>query len=111
MKEFRRQIDDKTFTNFRLGENAKENHMIIDDADKNDWWVHIDGLPSAHCIIEKSEIDILDLDFASSLIRNISKYKNQKNLRFCYTQVKNLKKTKNPGEVKLLKKPEIYVLI
>ena len=110
MKEIRRYIDDKSFVNYRLGENAKENHLIIDDADKDDWWFHIDGHPSAHCIIERVDIDTLDMEFASELIRKNSKHKEQKNLRFCFTQVKNLKKTKNPGEVKLLKKPEIFVL-
>ena len=110
MKEFKRKINEDNFVLYRLGENAKDNHQIISDADPEDWWVHIDGLASAHCIIEKIEIDELDLEFASSHIRDNSKYKTHKNLRFCYTQVKNLKKTKNPGEVKLLKNPEIYIL-
>ena len=110
MKEFKRKIDENNFVLYRLGENAKDNHQIISDADPEDWWVHIDGQPSAHCIIEKIDIEIIDIHFASDLIRESSKYKNQKNLRFCYLKVKNLKKTKNPGEVKLLKNPEIYIL-
>ena len=39
--------------NYILGENSKENHVIIDYADKNDIWVHLNDYPSAHCIIEQ----------------------------------------------------------
>lgn len=109
MKEFKRIIDDSNFVNYRLGENANENHKIIDDADKEDWWFHIDGYPSGHCIVEKIDIDIEDIRFASNIVKENSKYKNHKNLRICYTQVKNLKKTKNPGEVKLLKNPQTFI--
>jgi predicted ribosome quality control (RQC) complex YloA/Tae2 family protein len=81
MKEFKRMIDDSNFVNYRLGENAHENHELIDDADKEDWWFHIDGYPSGHCIVEKINIDIEDIKFASNIVKENSKYKNQKNLR------------------------------
>lgn len=109
MKEFQRKIDNKNTINYRLGENAKENHEIIDDADKEDWWFHIDGHPSSHCIVERLVIDIDDIIFASNIVKENSKFKHIKNLRICYTQVKNLKKTKNPGEVKLLKTPSTFI--
>ena len=109
MKEFQRKLDDQTSVTYRLGENAQENHLVIDEADPEDWWFHTDGFPSGHCIVEKIDIDIEDIKFASNIIKENSKYKKQKNLRICYTQVKNLKKTKNPGEVKLLKNPETFI--
>ena len=83
MKEFKRKINEDNFVLYRLGENAKDNHQIISDADPEDWWVHIDGLASAHCIIEKIEVDELDLEFASSHIRDNSKYKTQKQRDYC----------------------------
>tara|TARA_B100000161_G_C33530565_1_gene405806 strand:- start:1065 stop:1397 length:333 start_codon:yes stop_codon:yes gene_type:complete len=109
MKEFQRKIDNVNVVNYRLGENAKENHIVVDEADPNDWWFHIDGFPSGHCIVEKIDIDLEDITFASKIIKENSKFKNHKNIRICYTQVKNLKKTKNPGEVKLLKDPEVFI--
>ena len=110
MKEFKKIDDLGNITIFRLGENAKDNHTLIDDADKNDWWFHLDGESSGHCIVEKELIDKEDIIYASSLVKEKSKLKNESKVRICYTQVKNLKKTKNPGEVILLKNPEKFVL-
>ena len=76
MKEFQRKIDDNNIVNYRLGENAKENHIIIDEADKDDWWFHIDGYSSGHCIVEKINIDIEDIKFASQIVKENSKHKN-----------------------------------
>ena len=96
---------------YRLGKNAKENHLLIDDADKNDWWFHLDNLPSGHCIVEKTEeLQISEIIFAANLVKNNSKYKNNRNLKVCYTQVKNIKKGKNPGQVILLKEPSVINL-
>ena len=99
--------------NFILGQNAKDNHAIIDIADENDWWFHLSDLPSAHCIIEKNEIEDDDIIFAYNLIIKNNKNKNKKNLVICYTQIKNIKKTRTLGEVKfkninLLYKKIIY---
>ena len=87
-----------------LGESAKENHQIIDYADENDIWVHLDDVPSAHCIIETNEIKEKYLNEAYNLIIEKSKYKSCK--KIVYTFIKNIKKTKNPGEVTFTKKPE-----
>ena len=96
-------------TSFILGQSAKENHEIIDDADINDWWFHLDDYPSGHCIIEKSEISKEDVIYASNLIKNNSKYRNLK-VKVCYTQVKNIKKTKTLGEVDILVKPNLITI-
>ena len=90
--------------NYILGENAKDNHQIIDYADGNDIWVHLDELPSGHCIIETNIIKDIYLYNAYNLIIEKSKYKYCK--KIVYTYVKNIKKTKNPGEVTFIKKPE-----
>ena len=113
MKEFQRIIENngKVETiNYVLGLNDKDNHEIIDNADENDWWFHLSDNPSAHCIVEKDEIDQEDMKFACSLIESKSKYaKNGKKNKYCYTQIKNLKKTKKAGEVIFLKEPK-YVI-
>ena len=39
----------------RLGKNKTENDQLITDASENDYWVHISGYPSGHCIISNTE--------------------------------------------------------
>ena len=95
---------------FRLGQNAKENHQLIDDADPNDWWFHLDDHPSGHVVVDSSTINKSQIYYASLLVKENSKLKNNKNVKVCYIQIKNIKKTKNPGQVKLLKKPE-YIIV
>lgn len=113
MKEFQRNIDDKTVINYRLGTNAKENHQLIDEADDEDWWFHLESEPSGHCIVERIEIDNSDVIFASQIVKDNSSRKNKKSAPIIYTQIKNIKKTKNPGEVKILdlKKLKKFTLI
>lgn len=95
---------------FRLGKNAKENHLLIDYADKDDWWFHLDNHPSGHVIVDINDISNEQIIFAAQLVKQHSKLKNHKNVKVCYLQVKYIKKTKNPGEVKLLKNPHIIIL-
>ena len=111
MKVFERTINingNDITIKYILGTNDKDNHQIIDDADPNDWWFHLNDNPSAHCIVERDEIDTEDMKFACSLIEEKSKYaKLKKRNKYCYTQIKNIKKTKKAGEVTFLKDPEI----
>jgi len=100
--------DQKTV--FRLGQNASENHQLVDESCLNDWWFHLSDFGSGHCIVEKLELTNEDIIYASNLIKENSKYKYIKKLSFCYTQVKNIKKTKNPGEVIILNKPNYFIL-
>tara|TARA_A100001015_G_scaffold310902_1_gene413109 strand:+ start:3969 stop:4337 length:369 start_codon:yes stop_codon:yes gene_type:complete len=103
MKIFKYNLNDKEIT-LRLGENAKENHQLIDDADPNDWWFHLKDYPSGHCILELEELENEVIIYASKIVKEHSKYKNKKKTEVNYLQIKNIKKTKNPGEVKLLTK-------
>lgn len=111
MKQFNRFIDEKNITiKYILGQNAIENHQIIDDADKNDWWFHLTDFPSGHCIVETDNLDKEDIIYASQLVKENSKYKNINKVSVSYLQIKDIKKTKNPGEVKLLKKANKIIL-
>ena len=111
MKEFERIIENTDIkVVYKLGQNANENHELIDYADRNDWWFHLEDYPSGHCIVERSDIEKEDIIFASTLVKENSKYKNFKNVSICYTQIKNIKKTRIPGEVKILKKPNTIIL-
>lgn len=97
---------DEVEITFRLGKNAIENHKLIDDADPNDLWFHLDGFPSGHCILEVNrinDIDSIDIIYAANLVKSHSKLKNHnKKLKVIYTNVGNLKKGKAKGEVIML---------
>lgn len=106
MKIYTLNLDNKDYI-LRLGESAKENHGLIDDADQNDWWFHLDSFPSGHCIIDSIELNNQLINYAANIVKENSKYKNLKNIKIVYLQIKDIKKTKNPGEVTLLKKGNI----
>ena len=111
MKEFERFVEDKNITiKYILGKNAQDNHNIIDNADKNDWWFHLTDFPSGHCIVETDLLDKEDIIFASNLVKDNSKYKNINKVSVSYLQIKHIKKTNKPGEVILLKKPNKVIV-
>ena len=92
---------------FKLGQNARENHLIFDQALKNDWWFHLNDFPSGHLIIESKDIIKDEIKHAAFLVKDNSKYKNLKKIKVCYTQIKNLKKGKTLGEIIINNKPLI----
>jgi predicted ribosome quality control (RQC) complex YloA/Tae2 family protein len=110
MKEYLLEDDIGEKIIFRIGQNAKENHQLIDNADKDDWWFHLSEYSSCHCIVEKIDISKIEILYAATLVKDNSKYINSKKVKICYTQVKNIKKTKNPGEVMFLKQPNIITI-
>ena len=91
----------------KLGENAKENHKLFDNALPNDWWFHLNDMPSGHLIIESKKINRSEIKCAALIVKNNSKYKNFKKVKVCYLQIKDLKKSKTDGEVILKKTPNI----
>tara|TARA_B100001248_G_C27149936_1_gene348507 strand:+ start:82 stop:399 length:318 start_codon:yes stop_codon:yes gene_type:complete len=96
--------------NIILGGNAKENHLMIDNADGNDWWFHLDDYPSGHCIVETDVLTPELISEAAYFVKMNSKYKSQKKIKVIYLQIKNIKKTKDIGEVILLKTPDIIIV-
>ena len=105
----------KIDTNFpnnpiKIGQNSKENHQIIDEAKETDIWLHLSNLPSCHAIITSingSPIERNVIIYAANLVKLNTKYKKHKAIKVDYISVKNVKKTKNPGEVILKRKPSI----
>ena len=93
----------------RVGQNAKENWLLIDDADQNDLWFHVEDQPSPHVIIEipaKCTITNATLKYAGSLCKQHSKYVNLNKVSIIYTEVKNLVKGKAAGSVTLKNSPQ-----
>jgi len=94
---------------YRLGKNAAENFQLIDDADQNDWWFHLDGHPSGHAIVDSDIIDTQMKIFAGQLVKDNSKMKNIKNIKIVFTQIKNVVKTKVIGTV-ILKQSDFFFI-
>lgn len=81
---------------FVVGKSADHNWKIIVDAEKDHYWVHADGIPSSHVIIEIDDPLDAELQYACQLCKTQTKC-NATN--YIATQVKNIKLGSKPGEV------------
>lgn len=84
---------------FVVGKSAEENWKIISEANKDYYWVHADGVASAHIIIE---IDIPlteELMYACELCKLQTKKIKDSNMKYVSTQIKNIKLGSKLGEV------------
>ncbi len=84
---------------FVVGKSAEENWKIISEADKDYYWVHADGVPSSHIIIEVDVPLTDELKYACELCRQQTKKIKNSSVKFVATQVKNIKFGSKPGEV------------
>lgn len=86
-----------------IGKNKEENWKIIDDASPTDIWFHMQDIPSCHVIlkttdpIKKISKDVLTR--CALLCKINSKAKNERKTSIIYSQIENVRKTKNVGEV------------
>jgi predicted ribosome quality control (RQC) complex YloA/Tae2 family protein len=107
------KVEDKSATDFKVfsyqdiqfgvGLNAYGNDQLRNKwSNKNDHWVHLDGIKSAHVVVKLPEGEILSADvlnFAASIVARFSQYNNEW-IPIIHTQVKNLKGvTGSPGMV------------
>lgn len=96
--------NDGTEYTIYIGENKNENWNLIDNAECNDLWFHVENLPSCHVILKcdknnkKPCIQVLKRCAYLCKIHTNS----VKSLRKCnitYTRVECLEKTNRVGEV------------
>ena len=85
-------------TQFSLGCNATENWSLLSMADKNHYWVHLDDVPSAHCIIHDDEPLAEEFEYARQLILDQTK-KAPRTAKIIHARVRNLKRGSKVGEV------------
>ena len=89
---------------FTIGKNDKDNFDIIDNANSNDIWFHLNNYPSCHVIasindiIKKKDLRYI-IKKGALLCKANSKYKSDKDLSIIYTNIKNVKKTEKIGSV------------
>jgi predicted ribosome quality control (RQC) complex YloA/Tae2 family protein len=95
--------------NIKIGSNAKDNWKLLDDADINDIWFHLESYPSSHIFLERTdklekpeslnEIPADVITICAKYCKINSKTDVIGKLRIIYTKVKNIKKGKNIGSV------------
>ena len=109
-------MDDRGVT-FLVGQNAQDNHAIIDESvSPQDLWFHLEGESSSHVVakvpLEVNEIK--DRKKRKDVIRKIAKQgailckqhsrrkSSKEKVSVMYTEIKNVTKTLVPGEVKVM---------
>jgi predicted ribosome quality control (RQC) complex YloA/Tae2 family protein len=92
-----------------IGKNARENWNLIEKSDPDDYWFHIENIPSAHIIVRKMDYsDTSDLpkticDYCKkTLIATNSHCKTLRNPKIIMTKIENIEKGKTVGSVKIL---------
>ena len=96
-----------------IGKNAKENWKLLEEANKNDIWFHLNDNSSPYVIIEYDnnyKLKHKDLKLAGRLCKAHSKEKNSKNVEVCYLEVRYVKKGQILGEAILLKEPKLLTI-
>jgi hypothetical protein len=84
---------------FRVGTSAADNWFMISCAEKDHWWVHLDGCPSAHAIIETEVIPTAEeLHYARQRILERTP-KAPRESRCIYARVKDVERGSYVGEV------------
>lgn len=116
MKTFIHSIGEINYI-IKVGSNAKENWLLIDESYPEDLWFHIDEYASAHVVVSQETNKVDDIFYPNQIIIIASDYcksnskngKNKSKVKIIYTEIKNLKKGKTIGSV-IVSKPN-YVNI
>ena len=106
-------FEDDNITIF-VGQDCKENWKLLDDADPEDRWIHLDDKPSPYVIIHRKFpeyfINKKDMQYAGELCIRYSKFKTSKREKICHLACKFVKKGRATGSVKLLNEPSIKTI-
>lgn len=109
MKVF--QVNDVLYI---MGNDAKENWRLLEEAKEDDIWVHLNGYPSSYVIIKNinrdSKLNMEAIVYAGQLCKHYSKHKHIKNMKMCYLEAKYVSKGKITGQAKCLKEPNIKMI-
>lgn len=109
MKVF--QVNDVLYI---MGNDAKENWRLLEEAKEDDIWVHLNGYPSSYVIIKNinrdSKLNMEAIVYAGQLCKHYSKHKHIKNMKMCYLEAKYVSKGKITGQAKCSKEPNIKMI-
>tara|TARA_B100000282_G_C31714183_1_gene482676 strand:- start:892 stop:1239 length:348 start_codon:yes stop_codon:yes gene_type:complete len=101
---------------FSIGKNAQNNIEILKNANNNDIWFHLDNQSSCYVIAHIPENVILNKKQKNKIITQgallckiNSKFKSNKNVDICYSEVKNVALTDIPGTVNVSNKKNVFI--
>ena len=91
---------------YNIGTDSRDNFDIIDKANPNDIWFHVEGRTSGHVIAEIPEDLLLTKKLREYIVKQgavlckqYSKYASEKNVPIIWTKIENIEKTKVVGSV------------
>ena len=82
-----------------VGNNAKENWLLLDNAPPTAIFFHLSSFPSCYVILYNSKYDPLFLYKAAKICLDNTKYRNIKGIYVDYTPISNVEKGDTPGEI------------
>lgn len=84
----------------KIGQSAKENWQILDEASKDDIFFHLTSFPSCYVILSMNDDPtIYTLKECAKLCLENTKYKDMKGVYVDYTYCENVKKGRKTGEI------------
>lgn len=88
----------------KIGRNAIENDNLVKTSHQNDFWFHLNNVPSCHItsnILQKC----INNTFLNKINTLLFEYtpKAPKSAKMIYAQITNVKRTNIPGQVVVLK--------
>ena len=92
----------------KLGQSAKENWGLFQNAYRNDYFFHLSSFPSGFVILECEDLTPDKVFEAANLCKEYSRYSNLKNISVDYCKISNLKLGKSVGEVIYIKPKKVY---
>lgn len=101
--------NDKTYR-LIVGQNQKENDQILRACDQNDIWFHLENISGPHFILQNGG-DTIPKRYLNQIAMMFREFKNNLSNRYSviYTELKNVKLTKTPGEVLTVKTKTIKI--
>lgn len=89
------------FNNIRyiVGKNASDNWRIIQEANPEHYWVHLNEIPSCHVIIESENPTKEEFNFAFNLCVKFTKKSHGMKVTYIRKKVKHLSLGTSVGEV------------
>ncbi len=90
-----------------LGENRKDNDLLVKELDGEDMWFHVANHPSGHAVYTGTNICNDAILRVASLVKEQSKMKNVRRININYIKLRYVRSTKTLGQVTLTKTPKI----
>lgn len=104
-KEFvKLKLSDDSEKNFiiLIGENAKENSILVKNSEPTDIWFHFENISGPHIVLQNDDYKHTITEHSLYIIGNmLFKYKKRalQNEKIIYTFIKDLRLCKTPGLV------------